>query len=370
MNKSEFTLGVEEEYQIIDPETRELCSQAQLIIDRVRDNLELDQDVIQPEMYRSQVEIATVVCGSLAEVRQELIRCRQAVIEAASASGKAIAAAGTHPFSDWREQTLTPKDRYQNLAVEFKQLIRELIIFGNHVHVGLGDRSIALQVINRVRNYLPLLLALSANSPFWLGRKTGYASYRTEMWSRLPMTGYPPIFTQESEYQDAVNDLIAVGAINDPTTIYWDIRLSERFPTIEFRVTDICMTVEEAVTITGLVRALVWTGYQEVIKDVPLSPIRTELLQAAKWYAARDSLTGNLIDVHNKTQLPATELIDRFLQYLRPALQEFGDWDFVSESVTKIINQGNGAQRQLQVYQQNQNLKDVVDYIVEQTKTF
>jgi len=371
MNESEeFTIGVEEEYQIIDPQTRELCGKSKQIIGYIRDNLELGKDVIQPEMYLSQVEIATVVCESLSQVRQELTRCRQAVINAAKVSGKAIAAAGTHPFSDWREQKITPKTRYQNLESEYKQLIRELVIFGNHVHIGLSDRAIALQVINRVRIWLPILLALSANSPFWLGRKTGYASYRTEMWSRLPMTGLPPSFSDESEYQAIIEDLISVGVIQDATNIYWDIRLSENFPTIEFRVTDICMTVEEAVTITGLVRGLVWTGYQEVINDAPINIVRSELSEAAQWCAARYGLTESLIDVTDKAQVPAKDLVNQFINYLRPALEKFGDWETISTSVQKILEQGNGAQRQLNVYQKNNSFEDVVDYVIEQTQTF
>ena len=371
MNESqEFTIGIEEEYQIIDPQTRELCGRSQQIIGYIRDNSELERDVIQPEMYRSQVEIATTVCQSLSQARQELTRCRQAVVDAAETSGKAIAAAGTHPFSDWREQEITPKQRYQNLEREFKQLIRELIIFGNHVHVGLSDRTIALQVVNRVRIWLPVLLALSANSPFWLGQKTGYASYRTQMWSRLPMTGQPPVFSDEREYQAIVNNLVSIGVIKDPTNIYWDIRLSEKFPTIEFRVTDICMTVEEAITITGLVRALVWQGYREVINNAPLNPIRSEILEASQWCAARYGLTSNLIDAIDKAQLPAKDLVHKFLDYLRPGLEQFGDWETISAAVQKILDEGNGAQRQLAVYQKNNSLEEVVDYIIEQTKTF
>ena len=368
MNESaEFTLGVEEEYQIIEPQTGELCGKAEQIIGYARHNL--DKEVIQPEMYRSQVEIATVVCQSLVEVRQELSRCRQAVIEAAKHQGKAIAAAGTHPFSNWREQRVTPKPRYQELEAEFKQLIRELIIFGQHVHIGLSDRAVALKVINRARSWLPVLLALSANSPFWLGRETGYASYRTEMWTRLPLTGPPQVFSDYEEYQSLIENLIATGAIEDPTTIYWDIRISDKFPTIEFRVTDVCMTVEEAVTITGLIRALVWTCYQEVIDATPLINVRPELLQAASWSAARYGLTANLIDPVDKISLPAPDLVDKFLNYLRPALTKFGDWELISASVHKILTEGNGAQRQLAMYQKTKSLKDVVDYIVAQTQS-
>lgn len=367
---TEFTIGVEEEYQIINPQTRELCGKAEQIISYARENLDrdLNKDVVQAEMHRSQVEIATKICQSLSEVRQELARCRQMIIDAANESGLAIAAAGTHPFSDWREQKITPKARYQNLEAEFQQLIRELIIFGNHVHIGFSDRHIGIQVINRARIWLPVLLALSANSPFWLGIDTGYASYRTEIWTRLPMSGQPQIFEDYQEYQALVGNLISAGVIKDPTTIYWDIRLSDKFPTIEFRVTDICLTLEEAVTITGLIRALVWTCYQEVIDDVPLNPMRPELLQATHWCAARYGLTDNLIDPTSNLSIPASNLVERFLDYLRPALEKFGDWENVSASVQQILEQGNGAQRQLAIYQKNQSFPEVVDYLVAQTK--
>ena len=367
MNESEeFTIGVEEEYQIIDPDTRELCGKAEQIINYAKKNLE--PEVIQAELYRSQVEIATTVCHSLAEVTQELSRCRQEVIDAASKSGQVIAAAGTHPFSDWREQTITPKKHYRNLEADFKQIVRELIIFGNHVHIGLKDRSTALQVINRARIWLPVLLALSANSPFWLGRETGYVSYRTQMWTRLPLTGQPQVFTDYQEYQDLVDSLISSGVIDSPTTIYWDIRLSDKFPTIEFRVTDICLSVEEAVTITGLIRALVYTCYQEVVNNDPLIEVRPELLKAAHWNAARYGLTGKLIDLENKLAIPAKDLVNKFLAYLRLGLEQFDDWKTISASVQKILEDGNGAQRQLAVYHQTGNLSDVVDYVVEQTK--
>ena len=367
MNESaEFTLGVEEEYQIINPQTRELCGKAEQIIRNARETL--DEDVVQPEMYRSQIEIATTVCQNLAEARQELIRCRQAVVEAAKKQEQAIAAAGTHPFSSWQEQEITPKSRYRNLESDLKQVIRELIIFGNHVHVGFSDRAIALQVINRARIWLSVLLALSANSPFWMGRETGYASYRTTMWSRLPLTGQPQIFADYEEYQTLIDDLIATGAIEDPTTIYWDIRLSDKFPTIEFRATDICLTVDEAVTMAGLIRALVWTCYQEVVNDIPLNAIRPELLQTAHWYAARYGLTADLIDVIDKVAIPASDLVNKFLDYLQPALEKFGDWDTISKSVNQILEQGNGAQRQLAIYEKTGSYQDVVDYIVAQTK--
>ena len=367
MNKSqEFTIGVEEEYQIINPQTKELCGKADKIIYDARQTLE--EDLVQPELYRSQIEIATVVCHSLSEVRQELIRCRGAIIKAAEQEQQEIAAAGTHPFSNWQEQKLTSKTRYENLEKEFQQIVRELVIFGNHVHVGISDREIALQVINRSRIWLSVLLALSANSPFWMGRNTGYASYRTTMWSRIPLTGQPQTFTDYEEYNTLVESLVRIGIIQDPTNIYWDIRLSAKFPTVEFRATDICLTIDEAVTMAGLIRALVWTCYEEVTRDMPFNKVRPELLQAAHWYAARYGLTHNLIDVVNQVAIPAEDLVNQFLEYLAPALKKFNDWETISNSVNNILERGNGAQRQLAIYEQTGNYQDVVNYIVTQTK--
>lgn len=361
----EFTLGIEEEYQIVDPQTRELSGRAGQIIPIAE--AELGKEVVQPEIHRSQIEIATSVCHTLKEARAQLVRCRGSVIEAAAKDGKAIAAAGTHPFSDWKQQSITPKKRYLGLVEDLQQAIRELVIFGCHVHIGLEDREIAIGVVNRARNWLSVLLAFTANSPFWLGEKTGYASYRTELWYRIPLAGPPPIFENLDEYRAFVEVLVATGAIDDPTKIYWDIRLSEKFPTVEFRIADVCMTIDEAVMLAGLVRGLTRTCYLETINNEPFTPVRTELLRAAHWQAARYGLQENLIDVEGERSLPASEVVKTFLNYLRPALEEFGDWDEVSSLVRKTLAAGNGANRQCQIYDRQDSYKDVVDYIVAQT---
>lgn len=365
MDNSEFTLGVEEEYQIIDPQTHQLCGRASQIIKSA--SKILGEDTVQPELYSSQIEIATSVCQNLAEVRQELIRCRRTVIEAAQREGRVIGAAGIHPFSDWKQQQVTPKSRYQKLKREFQQLISEMIIFGCHVHVGLEDRSIAIQVINRARVWLSVFIALSANSPFWLGQHTGYASYRTELWNRLPLTGPPLIFSDYEEHENLVKALINTNVIKDATNIYWDIRLSKKFPTIEFRVADVCLTIDETVAIAGLIRGLARTCYQEVINNTPLVAVRHELLMSAHWCAARYGLTGNLIDVIKERAVPAKELVHQFLDYIRPALEEFGDWEEISSLVERILEQGNGAQRQMAIYQETNSYDEVVELIVTQT---
>ncbi len=360
-----LTLGVEEEYQVIDPETRELTGRAGHIMSQTQAAAE-DTNV-QREVYQSQIEIATPVCESLAEARTELLQARHTIITAAEKTGSVIAAAGTHPFSDWRDQDVTTKVRYQRLVQDYRQIMRDLVIFGCHVHIGISDREIAVQVLNRSRIWLPVLLALCTNSPFWLGRDTRYASYRTELWSRWPFAGLPFPFKDDQEYRQVTDSLVAIGAIRDATKIYWDIRLSEHVPTIEFRFADVCTTVDETILITGLVRALARTCYQEIMSGQPALEMRPELLQAARWQAARHGMEDNLIDVIDQTPRPARQVLEQFLDYVDSALQDLGDSDEITALLRQTLQRGTGAQRQREVYERTQQFEAVVDAIVSQT---
>lgn len=360
----DFTIGVEEEYQIINPATRSLCSRSQQILPIAQKTLD---EEVQPEAQLSQIEIGTPVCRTLSEVRAELVRLRREVIAAAAIDGNQIAAAGTHPFSSWEQQQITPKERYQALMRDYQQLTRELMIFGCHVHVGISDPEMAIQVMNRARIWLSPLLALSASSPFWLGTDTGYASYRTEIWGRWPISGPPLIFDSLAEYKALVETLIATKSVEEATKIYWDIRPSERFPTLEFRITDVCMTVDEAVMLAGLVRALARTCYDEAKADKPFPTARHELIRAAHWRAARYGLDTELIDVGLQSAIPAHEGIEKFLTFVRPSLEEYGDWDEISSIVRETMQQGNGATRQREAFKRAERLEDVVDLIVAET---
>ena len=360
----EFTIGVEEEYQIINPVTRELRSRVEHVLPKAQKVL---GEEVQPEAQRSQIEIGTPICRTLADVRSELVRLRHEVIAAAQKDGNQIAAAGTHPFSHWDEQQLTPKERYQGLMRDYQQLTRELVIFGCHVHVGISDRELAIQVMNRSRVWLAPLLALSASSPFWLGTDTGYASYRTEIWSRWPISGPPLIFESIAEYEELVKALVETKSVEEATKIYWDVRMSERFPTVEFRVTDVCQTVDEAVMVAGLVRALARTCYEQAKRDQPFPAVRHELIRAAHWRAARYGLEEDLIDVGAMKAVPARELVESFLNFVRPSLEEYGDWDEVSSLVHETMQRGTGATRQREVYKRTGRLEDVVDLIVQET---
>ncbi|MBV9229059.1 MAG: carboxylate-amine ligase [Chloroflexi bacterium] len=359
-----FTLGVEEEYQILDPVTRQLSSSALSILPRAALSL---GKFVQPEMQLSQLEVATPICHTLREVRICLQGLRRVVIEAARQEGKLIATAGTHPFSRWQEQQVTPKERYQGLARDYQQLSREQAIFGSHVHVGLRDREVALQVMNRARIWLSVLLALAASSPFWMGEDTGYASFRTEIWSRWPTSGPPLLFASLRQYQELVQALIATGAIADATKIYWDMRVSERFETVEFRVTDACTSIDEAVMIAGLARAIVRTCYEQARDNEPFAAVRPELLRMAHWHAARYGISDHLVDVEQQRLVSANTLIEKLLTTVRPALEAEGDWEEVSCLVQRIVQQGNGAIRQRTVYQQTGRIEAIVDVLVAET---
>ena len=360
----EWTIGVEEEYQLINAETRELAPRSGRVLPEARDVV---GEEVQPELYLSQIEVATLVCRTLQEVRAELVRLRRGVIEAAARDGNRVAAAGTHPFSHWDAQPLTPKDRYRGIAAEYQQIARELVIFGCHVHVGLRDPEARVEVMNRVRVWLAPLLALTANSPFWLGSDTGYASFRTELWNRFPTAGPPLLFESRSDYEALVEALVATGSIEDATKIYWDLRLPERVDTVEFRVTDVCMTIDEAVMVAGLVRALVRTCHEQALRCEPFVRARPELLRAAHWRAARYGLEAELIDVHALRAVPAHELIEDLLSFVRTALETDGAWEEVSTLVRETMRRGTGAQRQRQEYQRTGRLEDVVDLIAAET---
>jgi glutamate---cysteine ligase / carboxylate-amine ligase len=324
-------------------------------------------DRVQPELYRSQVEMNTPVCATLGEVRDAVRRGRRALAEAAEGEGLRLAAAGTHPFSHWGDQTVTEKTRYRNLAQDYRQVFREQVVFGCHVHVGIQDREAAIQTMNRVRPWLPVLLALSANSPYWLGADTGYASYRTEVWNRWPMAGMPQAFASRAEYDRLVETLMATGSVREPTKLYWDVRPSARQETLEFRVADVCMGVDEAVMVTGLARALALVCHDAAARGEPDPPPRPELLRAAKWRAARHGLDADLVDAAAGRARPAAEMVRLFLDRVRPGLEAGGDLEEVTELVEATVARGTGAARQRAVFQRTGSLEAVVDLVVEAT---
>ena len=361
----EYTLGVEEEYQIIDPETRGLSPRGEGVLRRARQTL--GEEEVVPELHASQIEALTPICRTLSEVRAELLRLRRAVIEAAAKEGFQIAAASTHPFSHWQEQPVTSRERYRRIVERERQLAEEQVVFGFHVHVGIGDREEAVHVMNGLRVWLAPLLGLSANSPFWLGEDTGYASYRTQIWGRLPTSGPPGLFGSLAEHDALVRALVATRGAMEASQVYWDMRLPEKLETVEIRVADVCTSVDEAVMLAGLSRALVRTCRERAERGEQYPRTRPELLRAAHWVASRHGLDAELVNAEAECAVPAREEIERLLAFARPALEEDGDWDEVSALVRETLEQGNGARRQRAAYGRAGRLEDVVDILVEKT---
>jgi glutamate---cysteine ligase / carboxylate-amine ligase len=361
-----FTLGVEEEYQIIHPQTRQLTARSPKILEMLQ--AEWGNDIAKSEFRQSQLEIATPVCRSLQEVRAHLTRLRSAAAAAAATVDSCIAAAGTHPFSHWHDQPITPRPRYQEVAQTYQRLMQELVTFGCHVHVGLNQREMAIPVINRLRIWLPPLLALSASSPFWLGRDTGYASYRSILLHRLPTAGPPLSFDSVADYQSLVDQLVASEIVPDASQIFWDVRLSQRFPTLEFRLADVCLTIDETVLIAGLARGLVWTCYQQALLQTPYPVLRPEFQRAAHWQAARWGLEQDLID-GEAGRVSAPTLVKKLLAFVRPALEEAGEWNEVHTIAQRILQAGTGAARQRSVYRSTESLEAVVDFVIQETAT-
>ncbi len=361
----EYTLGVEEEYQIIDPGTRALTPRAADVLRRAHQTI--GEDRVVPELRASQLEVLTSVCGTLPEVRAELGRLRRGVIEAAQEEGVRVVAASTHPFSHWQDQPITAQERYEKILDREQRMAEEQVVFGFHVHVGLSDREAALQVMNHARIWLAPLLALSANSPFWLGEDTGYASYRTQIWGSLSTAGPPGYFSSLAEHDALVETLVATGGAMEPNQIYWDMRLPQKLNTVEIRVADVCTTLDEAVMIAGLSRALVRTCHERARAGKLHPETRPEVLRAAHWMASRHGLDADLVDVEARRAVPARQEIENLLFFVRPALQEHGEWEEVSALVSDILKGGNGATRQRRTYERSGGLEDVVDALIEGT---
>jgi carboxylate-amine ligase len=375
------TVGVEEEYQLLDAESGALRPVNDLVLDAAAPAM---GESVHPELLRSQVEVSTPVCTSLDELDRELRGLRRRLNAAAQRYGCRLGAAGTHPSARWETQEVTAKERYLSMAEEFQQMAREMVIFGCHVHVGVEDPEVRIQVMNGIRWALPTLLALTVNSPFFGGQDTGYSSYRTMVFRRWPTTGMPERFAGLDEYDRAVGALVNAGAIEDATHLYWDVRPSVRFPTLEARIADVCLTVDEAVTLAGLISALVTTTRLQVSSSSSSSwsssssslsssssgsgaDIRHELLEAAVWRAARHGLDDQLIDAATATLRPAGEEVEALLTTLRPALEEAKSWERVFDGVRQILAQGTGAARQRAIFKKSGSLTDVIHYIADQT---
>lgn len=337
-----LTLGVEEEYLLVDPDNGTPRSE----FDAVRESSRIEvRPELQPELLQSQVEVATPVCQGIGEVGDHLRRLRQGVAEAAARHGIGLIASGSAPLSPDPHPPVTTIARYQAMRTDARQLVDEQLICGMHVHVAMPSRATAVHVLNRLRPWLPVLVALGANSPLWQGRDTGFASWRTVVFGRWPVTGIPPVFADIDDYDTRLEGLRAAQVIRDRGQVYWLARISERYPTLEVRALDVQLRVREAEALAGLVRALVTTVLAEHEQDVPYRPPQAELLNGALWHAARYGLTDSLID-HAGRRVPAAEAVRALLEHVRPALEAAGEEKPVAERVEALLREGTAAEHQ------------------------
>ncbi len=358
-----FTLGVEEEFQIVDPETRELKSHVQQILE---DGKVILKERVKAEMHQSVIEMGTDICRDIKDAREQVIDLRTKLAKLAMKSGLRIAAAGTHPFSHWKDQLITEHPRYKEIVTDMQQVARANLIFGLHVHVGVDERETALHIMNAARYFLPHIFALSTNSPFWLGRNTGLKSYRSKVFDRFPRTGIPDYFGSISEYDNFVNLLIKTGCIDDARKIWWDIRVHPTFKTLEFRVCDLPMRVDETICLAALMQAIVAKLYKLIKQNLGFRLYRRALIAENKWRAARYGISGKLIDFGKQEEVEFGALAQELLEFVDDVVDELGSREEISY-INNILENGTGADRQLKVWEKTKDTKKVVDYIIEET---
>jgi YbdK family carboxylate-amine ligase len=355
------TLGVEEEYHLVDPRTLELTPSPALAEAALRHDL---GGRLHPEITTTQLEIATGICRTLADVRAELVTARLEATAAAESAGVAILAASTHPFGTWQQQEITRAPRYEAMVERWAALAVQQDICGCHVHVGVPDLETAVAVMDRARPYLPVLLAMTGSSPFHGGVDTGYESYRTVWWSRWPMTGIPEHFGSADRYREAVEGLVVSGVVEDASHLYWDLRPSWHLPTLEFRLADVCTDVDAAVLHAGVVRSLVRVLAGRAARGEPCPQPRTELLRAARWRAARHGLSGELFDPLLGTLVDARTAVRGLLAELEDDLRGHEEWDEVQQLVGALFARGTSAVRQRCTWLQTGDTRAVAELLV------
>jgi len=359
-----FTIGVEEEFQIIDPESGELRSHVSELLTAGAPAL---GDQIKRELHQSIVEVGTRICGNVSELEEEVCRIRRELSQSAESVGLRIAAAGTHPFSKWKDQILSPGERYKNIVEELQQLARSLLIFGLHIHVAVPDRASTIELLNEARYFLPHLLALSTSSPFWQGRDTGLKSYRTTVFRRFPRSGIPDQFGSWSEYEEYLNTLVELHCIDDGKKVWWDLRPHPLFGTLEFRICDVPTSPRVTVGLAALAQALVVKLYRLRRRNLGFRIYSRALVEENKWRAARYGLDGRLIDFGKRQEVPMRDLARELLDFVDDVVDELGSRKALSY-IQQILVEGTSADRQLAVYRETGDLRAVVRWLIAETR--
>ncbi|HYX49644.1 MAG TPA: carboxylate-amine ligase, partial [Ktedonobacteraceae bacterium] len=322
---------------------------------------------VKPELHQAMVEIGSSVCQTPGELRMELIRLRRSIMDLAAKNGLKIVAAGTHPFSSWMEQEITPQERYMGVKQDMQELAQRLLIFGTHVHIGIEDREFLIDCMNVVRYLLPHILCLSSSSPFWMGRKTGLKSYRSIIFRNFPRSGIPRTFDSWADFNYLVETLVNTNTIPDGSKIWWDVRPNWSYPTIEFRINDVCTRVDEAICIAAIFQAIVYKLWKLRRDNLTFRVYPMELIEENKWRAVRYGLDGKLIDFGKQREFPARDLIREMVEwFIGDVIDELGSREEI-EYVYRILNEGSSADRQLATFNRTGDLKDVVDQLIQET---
>ncbi|MBS1643017.1 MAG: carboxylate-amine ligase [Bacteroidetes bacterium] len=359
INYKHFTIGVEEEYMVIDPTTRELKSHEQKIVTQGQ---KLIGDKVKAEMHQAVVEVGTDICKDVDEAFNDVAGLRGNITQVAGDLGLWVGASGTHPFSHWDNQLITDHVRYHQIVNELQEAARSNLIFGLHVHVGMEDRKMAIHIANSARYFLPHVYALSTNSPFWEGRTTGYKSFRTKVFDKFPRTGIPDFFESIEAYESYVNLLIKTNCIDNAKKIWWDLRVHPFFNTVEFRICDVPMKIQETIAIAALFQAICAKLYKLRSQNMNFIMYQRALINENKWRASRYGIDGTLIDFGKETEVSTKYLINELLDFVDDVVDELGSRHAINY-VKTILEGGTGADRQLKVYEEKNNLIDVVDYI-------
>jgi carboxylate-amine ligase len=361
-----FSLGIEEEYMVLDPKTydlkshidAELLSKGQIIL----------QEHVKPEMIGSMLEIGTGVCKTIQQAQEEIIKIRSIVASLAKQNGLLLGAASTHPFAHWKDQEIFPDERYRIIVEDMQVLARSLLIFGMHIHIGIENRELQIQIMNEMRYFLPHILALTTNSPFWTGVNTGLKSYRSKVFERFPRTNLPDYFNSWGEYQAYVELLVRTGCIDNAKKIWWDVRPHPNFPTLEVRICDLPMRVEETIAIAALCQALAAKLYSLYSRNLSFRLYHRALLMENKWRAVRYGLDGKLIDFGKQKEVSTRQLIGELLEFVDDMVDDLGSRKEI-EYIRTILDNGTGADRQLRVFNETKSLEAVGEYIHKETIT-
>ena len=361
-----LNIGVEEEYQLINPKTRELTS---YVTEMLQDGSLVSKNDVKPELLQSQIEIGSKVCNNIQELEENLSHLRLLIKEYANKNNLEIVAAGTHPFSHWKNQIVTDKSRYHGFMDSTQYVGKRMLIFGMHVHIGMEDPDLRIDVMNQMRYFIPHIMSLASSSPFWQGEDTGFKSFRSIIFEDLPRTGVPETFSSHQEYRRYVRTLIKSKSIEDPTKIWWDMRPHSTYPTVEFRMCDCVTSLKDALSIAALIQALVAKFIVLRRSNQTWRQYRGSLIHENKWRASQRGVNAKLIDFGAEKEVPFKRLSSEMLEFIDDIVDDLGTRDYI-DNIKNITTNGSSADKQLKIFKETGDIEKVVDFLIEETAKY